>query len=510
MTEVIAPDSNCGRIADGPLAVPISSSAAICGGSGTQAISMQLYFAGQWRSTGRTLDVTNPYTGEVVDSIPLAGAAELDQALASLVEGAKIMRSLTAHERSAILQRTAALMLEREEDFGRTISLEEGKILAEGRMEASRARETIVVSSEEAKRVCGEMVPVEGAPGVANRIGFTLRVPCGIVAAITPYNFPLNLVAHKVGPAIAAGNAVLIKPASDTPLSALKLVAALLDAGLPPQAIACVAGSGRELGGAIATDKRIRKISFTGSVEVGEQICRAAGIKRVTMELGSNSPVIVMEDADLDRAAELVTASGYSNAGQVCISAQRILVSRSVHAAFLERLVPRVRAISAGDQLDPSTKMGPMIREQDARRVETWVGEAVSSGARVLAGGERRGTLHTATLVDNCRPDMRICRDELFGPALAVMPFDSLEEAIRIANDSAYGLAAAIFTRDLNHAMRFARDVDSGNLHVNWGTQWRADLMPYGGLKDSGLGKEGPRYAIREMTEEKMVVLHLG
>jgi acyl-CoA reductase-like NAD-dependent aldehyde dehydrogenase len=471
---------------------------------------MQLYYAGQWRTTGRTFDVTNPFSGAVVDTIPLAGAAELETALQGLVEGARVMRSLTAHERSAILHKTAALMQEREEDFGRTISLEEGKILAEGRLEASRARETIIVSAEEAKRVCGEMVPLEGAPGVANRIGFTLRVPCGIVAAITPYNFPLNLVAHKVGPAIAAGNAVLIKPASDTPLSALKLVAALLDAGLPPSAIACLAGSGRELGGAIATDKRIRKISFTGSVEVGEQICRAAGIKRVTMELGSNSPVIVMDDADLDRAAELVTASGYGNAGQVCISAQRILVSRAVHSEFLERLVPRVRAITAGDQMDPAIKMGPMIREQDAQRVEACVGEAVSSGAKLLAGGQRTGTVHTATLLDQCRPEMRICRDELFGPALAVVSFDTLDEAIRLANDSSYGLAASIFTRDLNRAMRFAREVDSGNLHVNWGTQWRADLMPYGGLKDSGLGKEGPKHAIREMTEEKMVVLHLA
>lgn len=471
---------------------------------------MRMFLCGQWQDRPETINVTNPYSGTVVDTVPKGTAADVDKAVATLVEGARLMKAMPAYDRSRILRKAAALMLEREADLGRTISTEEGKILAEGVFEASRARETIDVSADEARRISSEVVPLDGAPGARGKFGFTLRVPCGIVAAITPFNFPLNLVAHKVGPAIAAGNAVVIKPASDTPLSALKLVEILLDAGMPPQAIACITGGGSEIGKALATDKRIRKISFTGSFEVGESICRMAGVKRVTMELGSNSPVIIMDDADLDQAAAMVTTSGFSNAGQVCISAQRILTSTGVYGNFLDALKPRVQALKTGDQLAEGTKMGPMIREKDAIRVENWVNEAVGAGAKLVTGGKRQGTIYEATVLADVDPRQKISCDELFGPAVAVTRCSDIDEAIRLANNTNYGLSASIFTRDIERAMRFAREVDSGNLHVNWGTQWRADLMPYGGLKDSGLGKEGPHYAIREMTEEKMVVFHLN
>ena len=471
---------------------------------------MRMFLGGQWQDRPETINVTNPFSGAVVDTVPRGTAADVDQALVTLVEGARIMKAMPAYDRSRILRKAAGLMLEREAELGRTISTEEGKILSEGVLEANRARETIDVSADEARRITSEVVPLDGAPGGKGKFGFTLRVPCGIVAAITPFNFPLNLVAHKVGPAIAAGNAVVIKPASDTPLSALKLVEILLEAGLPPEAIACITGGGSEIGKALATDKRIRKISFTGSYEVGETICRMAGVKRVTMELGSNSPVIIMDDADLDRAASMVTASGFSNAGQVCISAQRILTSSAVYGNFLDALKPRVEALQAGDQLAEGTKMGPMIRERDAIRVENWVDEAVSAGARLVTGGKRHGTIYEATVLADVDPKQKISCDELFGPAVAVTRCSDIDEAIRLANSTNYGLSASIFTRDIERAMRFAREVDSGNLHVNWGTQWRADLMPYGGLKDSGLGKEGPHYAIQEMTEEKMVVFHLN
>jgi glyceraldehyde-3-phosphate dehydrogenase (NADP+) len=331
--------------------------------------AMKMFSAGKWVETAEKLDVNNPYDGSLVDTVPRATAADVDAALATLVRGAEKMRTMSAYDRSHLLRRAAESMKRREEELAKTICAEEGKILAEARLEASRARETIEVSAEEARRVVGEMVPVDAAPGAAGRVGFTLRVPCGIVAAITPFNFPLNLVCHKVGPALAAGNAVIIKPASDTPLSALKLVEILLEAGTPAEAIACLTGSGSTLGTAICGDRRVRKISFTGSYEVGERICKAAGMKKVTMELGSNSPVIIMDDADIDKAAEAVTSAGFANAGQVCISAQRILTSQRVSGAFLDALKPRVEALTVGNPVAEGTKIGPLVREAEAMRV---------------------------------------------------------------------------------------------------------------------------------------------
>jgi glyceraldehyde-3-phosphate dehydrogenase (NADP+) len=469
---------------------------------------MQMFFCGQWIAGDARQPVLNPFDGSEIDTVPRGTPDDIRRAVSGLTSGAATMRALSPIDRSGMLRRAANGLRERSEEFARTISLEEGKILAESRLEVARAAETLDVSAEEARRITGEMVPLDAAPGGAGKLGFTLRVPCGVVAAITPFNFPLNLVCHKVGPALAAGNAVLIKPASDTPLSALKLVEVLLAAGLPESAVACVTGPGGALGEAICRDDRIRKISFTGSVEVGRAICRAAGLKRVTMELGSNSPVIILDDADLELAAQAVASGGYANAGQVCISAQRILVQDRIGNDFLDALIPKVAALAEGDPLAEGTRMGPMVRESEAIRVEAWIAEAVAAGAQPVVHGRRRGALCPAAVLDQVDPNLRISREELFGPAVAVTRCASVEEAIRLANDTRFGLAAGIFTQDLNRALRFVRDVDAGNLHVNWSSQWRADLMPYGGLKESGFGKEGPKYAIREMTEEKMVVLH--
>ncbi len=470
---------------------------------------MQMFVAGQWVSRPRSIPVTNPYNGETIDTVPSGTAADVDQALTTLQTGAQRMRKLTALERAQILRRASDLIAARVEDLARTISSEEGKVLAESRIEARRAGEIMLVSAEEAKRIAGEMVPLDAADNGANKFGFTLRVPCGIVAAITPFNFPLHLVAHKAGPALAAGNAVLIKPATDTPLSALTLTEILLEAGTPPEAIACITGPGAELGRAICADDRVRKISFTGSYEVGDAICRMAGMKRVTMELGSNSPVIVMDDADLEKAAQAICFAGYSNAGQVCISAQRILTHRKVGGQLIDALKPKVEALALGDQLAGGTKIGPMVRERDAVRVEEWINEAVAAGAKLVTGGKRRGALHPPAILDDVDPNLRVSRDELFGPAVAITRFSDIDDAIRMANDTRYGLSAGVFTQDIDRALKFAKEVDSGNIHINWSSQWRADFMPYGGLKHSGMGKEGPKYAIREMTEEKLVVVHL-
>ena len=469
---------------------------------------MKMFLRGEWRAKPEQIEIRHPYDASVADTVPKADAGDVDEAIAGAVDGAAVMRGLPGYERYRILHRAADLMVERTQELGRTISQEVGKTINEGRMEVSRAAETMYLSAEEAKRIGGEVLPLDGAPGGAGKFGFTLRVPCGIIAAITPFNFPLNLVCHKVGPALAAGNSVIVKPASNTPLSALKLVEILLEAGLPPLGIACVTGPGGTVGDALASDPRIRKISFTGSVEVGKRLCEIAGLKRVTMELGSNSPLIVMPDADLEKVAAAVAATGYANAGQVCISTQRVIALKGVYSDLLDAVKTRVAAIRAGDPLEEQTQMGPMIRESDAERVGSWIEEAVGGGARVLTGGGRRGTLFEPTLLADVDPRMRIAQDEIFGPAVAVLPADDVDQAIALANSSRYGLSAGVFTESLASAMRFAREIDSGNIHINWGPAWRADLMPYGGLKESGFGKEGPKYAIEEMTELKTVVIH--
>ena len=471
---------------------------------------MQFFLSGKWQDRDETIDVINPFDNSVIDTVPKANAADVDAALTTLEQGAKTMRAMPAYNRYQILRRTAALMLERSDDLATTISREEGKILAEAKVEAVRAADIIELSAEEARRLEGEVLPLDAAPGSGNRLGFTLRIPCGIVAGISPFNFPLHLVCHKIGPSIAAGNATLLKPATDTPLVALKLVEILLEAGLPEAAVACLTGPGGELGKAICGDDRVRKITFTGSYEVGNAICETAGMKKVTMELGSNSPVIIMDDADLSKAAAAVAAAGYSNAGQVCISTQRVLTSRKVRGDFLDALKPEVEKLQTGDQLKESTRIGPLVRQKDAERVETVIREAVTAGASLVMGGERDGAVVQPAILDNVTPEMGISREELFGPAVGLTYFDDIDDAIRLANDTEFGLSAGIFTQDVDRAMRFAKEVDAGNLHINWSSQWRADLMPYGGLKHSGMGKEGPKYAVREMTEEKMVVVHVS
>jgi acyl-CoA reductase-like NAD-dependent aldehyde dehydrogenase len=467
-----------------------------------------MFVAGEWIAGEAREEVRSPFSGDALATVPRAGAAHIERALAAAVEGARQMAALPAHERAAILERAAALADDRVEQVARTIAGEAGKPLAEARGEASRAGRILRVSAHEGATAAGEVLPLDASPGGEGKLGFTLRRPCGVVVAITPFNYPLLLVLHKLGPALAAGNAVILKPAEQTPLTALALCEILLEAGLPPLGLQVITGPGRELGPALCADPRVRKVSFTGSTAVGEQITRVAGVKRLSLELGASCPTLVLPDADLDAAAAAIATGGYANAGQVCISVQRVLVHEAVHGDLLDALIPRVEAIRAGDPFAEGTTLGPLISEREAERVERAIAGAVETGARVLAGGERDGALLSAAVVDGVAPASSLSRDELFGPAVAVTAVADVDEAIRVANDSSYGLGAGIFTRDVQAAMRFVREVDAGALHVNWTPLWRADPMPYGGLKGSGIGKEGPRYAVQEMTELKTVVFH--
>jgi acyl-CoA reductase-like NAD-dependent aldehyde dehydrogenase len=470
----------------------------------------KMLIAGDWRGGRAHESVVHPFSGEQFATVPTADADDARDALDAAVEGARAMRALTAWDRTVILRRAADLADQHVEEIARLVSLESGKALAEARGEASRAGEILRLSAEEGARATGETLPLDASPTGAGKLGFTLRQPCGVVVAIAPFNYPVLLTMHKVGPALAAGNAVILKPARQTPLSALRLCELLLEAGLPPLALQVITGPGAVLGPALCADERVRKISFTGSTEVGRQIVRVAGVKRLSLELGASCPVLVLADADIEAAATAIAVGGYVNAGQACISVQRVLVDVRAHGDLLDALRPRVEAIRAGDPLAEDTKIGSLISTAEAERVERTIAQAAANGAQLVAGGRRDGALVEPAIVDNVDPASPLSRDELFGPAVAITKVDGIAGAIEAANDSSYGLGAGVFTRDVDAAMRFVREVDAGSLHVNWTPLWRTDPMPYGGLKQSGIGKEGPRYAVEEMTDLKTVVFHGG
>jgi acyl-CoA reductase-like NAD-dependent aldehyde dehydrogenase len=467
-----------------------------------------MYVAGEWPEAAERDEIRSPWSGEVVDTVPRASMADAEAALAAAVEGARAMRRLPAYDRAEILRRAADLIADAADELARTISGEEGKPLAEALGEARRTPDLFRVAAAEGARMHGETLPLDAAAGGEGKLGFTLRVPCGVLVAITPFNYPLLLVAHKVAPALAAGNAVILKPASQTPLTALMLTELLLEAGLPSVALQTLTGPGRELGERLCADERVRKISFTGSAEVGKRIAGVAGVKKLSLELGASCPVIVLPDADLDEVAAATTAGGYVNAGQVCISVQRVLVDRGAYGDFLDALRPRVEALKIGDPLAEGTQLAALVSEREAERVDATIRSAVAAGAKLVTGGGRERGVVAPAIVADVPDETELWRDELFGPAVAVRPVAGIDEAIAAANDTRYGLGAGIFTRDVTSAMRFVREVDAGNVHVNWTPLWRADLMPYGGLKGSGIGREGPRYAVEEMTELKTVVFH--
>ncbi|MDR6793844.1 glyceraldehyde-3-phosphate dehydrogenase (NADP+) [Pseudarthrobacter oxydans] len=472
---------------------------------------MHMLIAGTWRGAadGRTEDVRSPFDGRIIDTVPVATVEDARAALDRAEIGAHLQRSTPAHVRVDILLRAAALADERAEDIAQAISAETGKPITEARGEAGRSGNIIRLAAHEGSQLYGSTLPLDANAGTGlDKIGFTLRQPVGIVVAITPFNYPALLVLHKIAPALAAGNAVVLKPARATPLTALKLAECFVDAGLPPEALSVLTGPGSTLGDVLVTDPRVRKVSFTGSTATGTRISSIAGVKKLSLELGASCPVIILPDADLELASSAVAAGGFINAGQVCISVQRVIVDRRVEADFLDALVPKVEAIAVGNPKEADTRLGSLISEEEAIRVHSSIGEARNSGAKVLTGGDRDGAVVTPAVVAGVDPRSPLSRNELFGPAVAVSSATDIETAIAMANDNDYGLGAGIFTSDVAGSIRAMRQIDAGNIHINWTPLWRADLMPYGGLKGSGIGKEGVRSAVNEMTEEKTVVLH--
>lgn len=471
--------------------------------------SRQLLLAGTWVPGASARGVRNPHDGSVIGEVAEAGPAELERAAEQAHLAFPITKSLPAFERAGILRKTSDLLAQRREAIARTISGEAGKPLRLARTEVDRAVTTFAFASEEARRIGGEVIPLDAAPNGRGRLGIARRFPLGPVLAITPFNFPLNLAAHKVAPAVAAGNPIVLKPASATPLTALALGEALLEAGWPPLALSVVPCPG-PMAARLVADPRFRLLTFTGSPAVGWALRGQAGTKRVALELGGNAAVIVHEDADLDLALDRCVHGAYAYSGQVCISVQRIYLHRPIYEAFATGFDRRAGALVSGDPLDERTDLGPLIDDAAADRVESWLREAGSAGARLRLGGGRRGRFVEATVLEDARPGMQVHDAEVFGPVANLYPYDAFEDALRGVNGSPYGLQAGVFTRDVKRIFQAHELLDVGGVIVNDAPTFRVDHMPYGGEKASGQGREGLKYAIEEMTVLRLLALNLA
>jgi succinate-semialdehyde dehydrogenase / glutarate-semialdehyde dehydrogenase len=471
--------------------------------------SLRLLIGGEWADGESAFTVADKFTGETLATVAAASRAQVHDAVCA-ARRAFQQRRLPPNTRYEILHRAADLVEDRRAAFATSIVGESGFTISDADMEISRTVQTLLACAEEAKRIAGEMVPIDGAPGQENRLAFTIRVPVGVVCAITPFNSPLNTVAHKVGPALAAGNTVVLKPASITPMTATLLSEALVDAGLPAGHLNLIQGGGPTVGGWLLAEPAINFYTFTGSSEVGLTIQRTIGLRRSQLELGSISSTIVCDDADLERATTKCVNASFRKAGQVCTSVQRLYVQRGAADDFVGRLVHAVTHAQVGDPRDRQTLVGPMISVREAERAEAWVAEAVSQGARLASGGGRSGAVFQPTIVLDATTRMRVMCEEIFAPVISIVPFDTLDAAIADVNATPYGLAAGIFTTSIDSAMRAARDLDVGTVHVNETSSSRVDVMPYGGVKESGFGREGPKYSIREMTEERLITWALA
>lgn len=472
----------------------------------------KLYIGGEWREAPEYAELRSPYTGAAIAEVAQAGERETEDAIAAAAAAAGAMARMPAHERSAILERIAAGLESRKEECARTIALEAAKPMKAAVAEIARTIQTYRFAAMEAKRIHGETVPMDAAPGGEGRIGYTLRKPLGVVAAITPFNFPFNLVAHKVGPALAAGNTVVLKPASQTPLSALLLGEIAAEAGLPPGALNIIPGKGSVVGELLVRDPRVKAVTFTGSPEVGIALRNQAGLKRVTLELGSNSALIVDESAEItpeliDRCA----MGAFSYSGQICISIQRIYVHESKFDRFVSALKEAAERLVVGDPLDAYTDVSAMIAEKEVVRVQEWVTQASGRGARIMSGGNPLSPrIYPPTILTNVPIDEPVSCREAFGPVVCVSPFVTLEQAFAEVNQSRYGLQAGIFTERLDAAMKAAEELEAGGIMINDIPTFRVDHMPYGGVKESGIGREGVKYAVEELTELKLVTIKTG
>jgi acyl-CoA reductase-like NAD-dependent aldehyde dehydrogenase len=471
------------------------------------ATERKLLIGGEWVETGDWQEVRSPYSGEVVGRVAKAGADEARRAVDAAERA--MADPLPAHRRAEILVKVVAGIARRHDEIAAQIAAEAGKPLKAAKVETSRAMSTYTFAAVEARKLAGEVIPMDAAQAGEGKLAFTLREPIGIVGAISPFNFPLNLVAHKIAPALAAGCAVVLKPAGQTPLSALALAELEDEAGLPPGWLNVLVGPASEIGDVLVEDERVKAITFTGSSEVGWGLRERAARKKVLLELGNATPVIVQADADVQDAASKLAAHAFSFAGQSCISVQRIYVQERAYDEFVAGFVPKVEQLVVGDPADAETDVGPVIDEGARERILSWIDEARQGGADVLAGGDLDGDLITPTVIANAAPDLKVCHEEVFGPVCVVNAYESLDEAIALANGTRYGLQAGIFTADIKTALQAARSLEFGGVTVNEAPTFRSDQMPYGGVKDSGNTREGPAYSVRELTEQRVVVIDL-
>ena len=465
-----------------------------------------LYIGGEHVQTGVERTIPLPYDGSPVAKVQEAPAAIIDRAVAAAKEGQRAMGAMSNAERSDLLFRLHAILSREVAEIGRLICLETGKPIKEARVEAERGLQTVISSAIEARTLHGEVIPIDGAPVAKGRMAMTVREPVGVIAAITPFNVPFNLALHKVGPALAAGNAIIHTPAEQTPLSAMRIAEGLIEAGAPKGAYNLVTGEGRPLGEAIVAHPGINMITFTGSVPVGKWLRANCGLKKLTLELGNNSALIVEPDADIDLAVSRTVIGGFSHSGQVCISIQRIYGHESIADRFTEALRAAVEKLKVGHPLEESTDLSSLISESAAKRVDSWVHESVAAGGRIVTGGTRHYATITPTVLQDVPETAKAMCQEIFGPVVTVNRYKTIEEAVALVNNSPYGLQTGLFTRDLERAFRTARQLHVGGVIINDAPAFRADPMPYGGVKESGLGREGPRYAMEEMTDSKIIV----